>query len=87
MRKGWLINVFVVVAAVVAGIAVSKEPWRVLQEQRERTAQQVAEMRKSEAKREDLLRQEAHARSSIGIEERARAEGWLKPGEVRLGPK
>jgi cell shape-determining protein MreC len=87
MRKGLVINVFVVVTAIVAGIAASQKPWRVLQEQRERTAEQVAEMRKSEAKREELLRQEARGRSSIGIEERARAEGWLKPGEIRLESK
>jgi len=81
MRKGILVNVAIVAVAVAAGVVASSQPWRVLREQQERTADQVADMRKSEGKREDLLRQEAHARSSIGHEERARAEGWLPPGE------
>ncbi|AIE84606.1 hypothetical protein [Fimbriimonas ginsengisoli] len=84
MRKGVFINVMVVVGAVVAGIAASQRPWHVLREQRDRTSDQVAAMRRSEARREELLRQEIRSKSSIGIEERARGEGWLPPGEKRL---
>lgn len=87
MDKGiWMIGGIVMVTAVVCGFAASRAPWQMLREQEAKTARQVADMRDSEAKRESLLRQEAHLRSSVGREESARAQGYLGPGEKSANP-
>jgi hypothetical protein len=53
-------------------------------QQRKQAELQLSQMRQSERTREDLLRQEARLRSSVGKEEQARAQGWLLPGEQRI---
>lgn len=86
MRAGYVVNGVIAVAAIGCGWYASKGPWKVLDRQRDRTTRQVGEMRKSEAEREQLLRQEAHYRSSVGREELARAQGFLRPGEKVADP-
>ncbi len=81
MGKKILINLLVVAVAVGAGLTASRKPWEVWLEQRQRTADQVAQTRRSESRREELLREEARAKSSIGREELARGQGYLKAGE------
>ena len=87
MQRKAIINTVVVLGAVAAGIFVSRRPWQVWQEQRRHTAEQVEEMRKSEKEREDLLRQDARLRSSIGKEELARSKGWMGPNEKPADPQ
>lgn len=86
MRSGPLLNVAIVAAAIGCGFVASQGPWIKLREQKAKTDDQVAEMRKSEAEREQLLRQEAHYRSSVGREELARGQGYLPPGEKVADP-
>lgn len=75
------------ITAIAAGLGASQEPWRVLKAQEARTAEQVAEMRRSEQKRAELVRQEARYRSSLGREELARARGLLPTGEKPADPQ
>jgi len=86
MRTGLIVNVVIVAAAIGCGFAASQGPWTKLREQQVKTKNQIAEMRKSEAEREQLLRQEAHYRSSVGREELARGQGYLLPGEKVADP-
>jgi hypothetical protein len=87
MARRALVNFVFLVLAVAGGLAASREPWRVLKEQKARTAEQVAEMRRSEAKREALVRQEARYRSSLGREELARSRGLLPANERPADPQ
>jgi len=86
MRTGPIVNFALVAAAVVVGFIASQGPWTKLREQQAKTDKQIAEMRKSEAEREQLLREEAHYRSSVGREELARGQGYLPPGEEVADP-
>lgn len=70
-----------VAAAVATGVAFSRKPWEVYNEQRKLAAEQRVEMRESEARRAELLREEARVKSSVGREQLAREHGFLKPGE------
>lgn len=82
MTKQTLINGGIVVAAILAGAALSIRPWQVYAEQRALADQQIGQMQKSEKSYEDLVRQEARARSKVGKEEMARERGLLPQGEV-----
>lgn len=82
MTKGALINGVIVVVAVIAGVAVSIRPWQVYHEQRKLADEQIADMKRSETKYEELVRDEARMRSNIGKEEMARGRGYLPQGEV-----
>ncbi|MEZ0327222.1 MAG: hypothetical protein ACAH95_15085 [Fimbriimonas sp.] len=84
MKKGAWINGLIVVIAVSAGLALSRKPWQVYQEQRKAADEQIAEMEKSEATREALVRQDAKLKSSVGREELVRDAGYRKPGERPL---
>jgi hypothetical protein len=82
MTKNAVINGVIVAAAVVAGVAVSMKPWQVYKEQKALADHQVVEMRQSEKKYEELVRQEARLRSDVGKQEMARKRGYLPQGEV-----
>jgi hypothetical protein len=79
-----LINVAIVVLAVAGGIALSQKPWKVYKEQRKLADEARAEMQVSEARREELVREDAKYKTSIGREELARRKGYRKPGELPL---
>ncbi|MGV3614567.1 MAG: hypothetical protein ACO1SV_04445 [Fimbriimonas sp.] len=87
MARRALFHSILIVLAVASGFAASRQPWQVLKEQEARTAVQVAEMRRSEAKREALVREEARYRSSLGREELARSRGLLPAGEHHADPQ
>ncbi len=87
MARRGLLFFILGVTAVAAGLGASQEPWRVLKTQEARTAEQVAEMRRSEQKRAELVRQEARYRSSLGREELARSRGLLPTGEKPADPQ
>ena len=82
MTKGALINGVIVGLAVLAGVAVSIRPWQVYQDQRKQADDQIVQMQESEKKYEELVREEARLRSSIGKEEAARGRGYLRQGEI-----
>jgi hypothetical protein len=82
MNKGAWINGLIVATAVSAGIALSLKPWQVYQEQRKAADEQIAEMDKSEANREELVRKDAKYKTSVGREELVREAGYRKPGEL-----
>jgi hypothetical protein len=82
MRKKIWINVAIILWAIAAGIFASIKPWQVYQKQNEETRMRSKEMRDAETHRDDLLRKEARAHSTIGQEELARKAGYLGPGEV-----
>ena len=87
MRKRLLINTVIIVWAIAAGIFASIRPWQVYQKQNEESKVRVKEMSAAEANRDELLKKEGHAQSSIGREEAARKAGYLGPGEVPLEAK
>jgi hypothetical protein len=82
-RHGWL-NVGIVLIGVFSGVALSAKPWQVYKEQRLAADKEIAEMQKSEANRERLVREDAKYKSSLGREELARKEGYRKRGEVAV---
>jgi hypothetical protein len=86
MTRNFIINGMVVVLAVAAGLALSRKPFEVYQQQAELKDQQAEELREAEAHRAELLRREARLRSSIGREEQARQRGLVASDEV-LAPK
>ena len=81
-RSAWIL----IGSAVAAGFILSYRPWQVYREQQDATNRLVREMRKSERKQEQLLRQQAQRRTSVGQEEQARESGYLAPGEVPIKP-
>ncbi len=84
MSKGAWINGLIVVVAVSAGLALSRKPWQVYQEQRKAANEQIAEMESSEKNLEKLIRQDAKLKSSVGREELVRDAGYRKPHERPL---
>jgi hypothetical protein len=81
MKRSAVINLAVVLLAVVAGGVMSLRPWRGYRDQRAETDRQIGQMKTYERERANLLREEARANSSIGHEERARALGYVRPGQ------
>jgi len=81
MRKRLLINGLIISWAIAAGVFVSIKPWQVYRKQNEDAIQRKREMHDAESRRDDLLRKEARAQSSVGREELARKAGYLAPGE------
>ncbi|HEY0867259.1 MAG TPA: hypothetical protein VGE01_07770 [Fimbriimonas sp.] len=79
--KKFLGTTVLVVAAVSTGLALSRKPWDIYQKQKQAAVEQRQEMVESEARRAELLRQEAEVRSSVGRERLARKAGFVKPGE------
>ncbi len=84
MKKGF-INFVVAIAAVALGVSLSLKPWRVYQQQKLLTQQQVADLRKVEHEHTLDLQREAKLGSNLGQEQLARAQGWHKKGEVPAG--
>ena len=79
MKLGWQITI--VVAAIAAGLYLSRKPWQVYGEQRNNLADIKAEMREAEAERERMLREKMDLSSPLGKERRIRDAGALKKGE------
>lgn len=80
-RNGWL-NFGIAVIAIFCGVALSAKPWQVYKEQRKAADEAIADMEKSEANRERLVREDAKYKTSVGREELARKEGYRKAKEV-----
>lgn len=68
--------------ALVTGGLLSRHPWDVYRSQQQQVRQKHREMQEIEQRREDLLREEAEVRSSVGRERLARKAGFVNPGEV-----
>ena len=81
MKRSRAINIGVALLAVVAGGMLSLRPWRGYLEQRAEANRQISNMRSYERQRAGLLRDEAQATSPIGQEEKARALGYVRPGQ------
>ena len=86
MRKKLAINVAIIVWAIGAGVFASIKPWQVYKKQSEETKARTQEMRDAENGRDELLRKEGHLKSSLGMEEQARAKGYLKANETAVDP-
>ena len=86
MVKKLLINGVIMCLAIGLGVSLSLKPWQVYQKQSEDAKKRVQEMHAAEGRRDDLLKNEARAQSSIGREEQARKAGYLGPGEVPSDP-
>ena len=82
MTRNAVVNGVIVAVAISAGVAVSLKPWQVYKEQRSMANRQIADMKQSERKYEELVREEAKLRSNVGKEELARGRGYLPAGEV-----
>lgn len=80
MKLGW--RVAILVAAVAAGLYLSRKPWQVYGEQNAKLGEVKAEMHEAEVERERLMRQEMKLSSPLGKEEIMRDKGWSKPGET-----
>lgn len=80
MKLGW--RVAILVAAVAAGLYLSRKPWQVYGEQSAKLGEVKAEMHEAEVERERLMRQEMKLSSPLGKEEIMRDKGWSKPGET-----
>lgn len=78
--------VLLVLCAAVTGGYLAYEPWRVYQKQKEQADQATAEMQRSEQEKGNLLREKMRLEGSVGREKLARERGFVKEGEVRLGP-
>lgn len=72
-----------ILLAIFVGIGFSQRPWRAWRTQEGVKRDTIAELRETESKNEELLRQRARAESSIGREEMAREDEYLKKGEIR----
>lgn len=78
------ITLFTVVTAVAAGLFFSRSSWQTVQTQRKEYKTQVAESRKIQADRAELLHRSAELESPFGKEQRARELGYRKPYEKPL---
>ncbi|MBS1724495.1 MAG: hypothetical protein JSS66_16250 [Armatimonadetes bacterium] len=79
-RIGWTIAVIAV--AIGTGLYLSRKPWAELREQRALSRDASDEMKRVEAERADLARQESRLKNPAGREALARERGYRKPGEV-----
>jgi hypothetical protein len=59
----------------------SFRPWVAYADQREKAERHRAEMREAELSREQLMRERARLEPSVGREEQAREQGFVKGGE------
>jgi cell division protein FtsB len=84
MARKAALNILFVLTAVGAGLYASRAPWQAYREQQAAADEQTQEMRESEKRRADLMREEARVRSTVGREELARANGYIRPGEERV---
>ncbi len=82
MRKKKGTTLIVILLAVVVGLGLSVKPWQMYRKQQTQANKSMAEMRESEAKKEELLKEESKKKSSLGQEEQARGAGYYGPGEV-----
>ena len=75
-----------VIAAVGLGLFLSREPWRIHDVQQAKRDAAMAELKRVQQSKAELLRDQAKYGSSVGREELARERGYLKPNERRLEP-
>ena len=85
-RNKILINGFIVIWAVGAGVAVTMGPWHVYGKQKAQSELRVKEMNQAEANGIKLIEAEDRAQSSIGREEASRKAGFIGPGEIPSNP-
>lgn len=85
MSRKATIPTLLILGGLVLGGYLSRDIWKVAWAQRADTAVANKQMRNAEQSRAELLRQEARMDSAAGREELARKNGYLKPGEVRIG--
>ena len=83
--KAW--SVGIVVAAVLLGVGLSYRTWRVVGQQRARTADYQKKTHDAEKRRMDLAVEKAKAEGPLGQEKAARDAGLTKPGEEPLPTK
>lgn len=77
-------NIALVAGAMLVGAGLSVRPWKVYQQQKARTAEYQKQMREAEQRRVDLTREKAKIDSPLGMEQAAREQGFIKPGEQPL---
>ena len=83
MRKAVYWFVFVLGAASV-GAYFAREPWQDYQREKVLALEAEREMKKKEAERADLRKQNARVKSLAGREQLARDTGYLREGEKPL---
>ncbi len=86
MRRSSVRLLFLVLCAFATGFFLAREPWIVYTQQRERAREAEDTLRRAEAEREANLREKAKFENSIGREQLARERGYVRKGEVRMGP-
>ena len=79
MKLGW--RIFVVMAAVGAGLYLSRKPWQVYRDQQVKVAGATSEMQAAEQERERLMKEKMKYGSALGREQKMREAGWIKAGE------
>ncbi|HTQ11323.1 MAG TPA: hypothetical protein VMI31_14755 [Fimbriimonadaceae bacterium] len=81
MSRKLVSTAFLVVAAAGVGLYLSRGPWLAYRQERQKSDAATNEMLKSEADKNDLIRQKAKLDTPIGREELARDLGYRKSGE------
>jgi hypothetical protein len=75
-----------VLAAVGLGLFVAREPWRIHEQQEAKRDKALAELRKTQQAKAELLTDKARYGNSVGREELARERGYMRPNEKPLEP-
>jgi hypothetical protein len=81
MRSKFIYFVFFLLSAFGLGFSLSRKPWGLYFEQKQKTEQALTEMKTLEKQREHLLRQKINYEDPTGMEELARQQGYHHPQE------
>jgi hypothetical protein len=79
----WLLVVFIV-AGLTIGFLTAQQPWRVYREQKVRAVALQSELKNLENSKLSHLEKKSKANNPVIMEEEARKQGYIQPGEVPL---